>query len=159
MKLINSTDYSTHINPESICIHNYQNVVVNYKRGISRNGKNPRRFFLRPIYSKIWENDKRSEFFYLAKVNDYANVMKKYGLGHLSYGQIPDDVRYLDGYVYEHDGGSKKYLTKEEIDHFPKYMRRGGEYGHDPVKISKECTLGSWAKSMCKVYGIDTVIV
>ncbi len=100
--------------------------------------------FLKPITSKTRELSGNPDLYYLTKVDDYAKVMRKYGLGHLCYGHLDYGVMV----------GTKKFLSKEEIDHLPKHMRRGGEYDHDSVKLLGH-KLSSHDKAICKFHSIS----
>ena len=97
--------------------------------------------FLKPLTSKIREQNGESLCYYLVKVGNYSRTMKKYGLGYLCFGSM--DYSQC---------GSSPFFTKAQIDQFPKYMRRGGIYGHDDVKA---VNLSSKEKLLCKFYNLN----
>jgi len=109
--------------------------------------------FLKPIYSKekelrnntavaLWDSRSCPNFYYFSKVASTAKTMRKYGIS--SYNLH----RECWGYA-------PSYLTKTEVNKLPKYMRRGGEYGHDDVIIRNGLGLVSKDKNFCKLHGIN----
>jgi hypothetical protein len=100
------------------------------------------KIFLKPIFSKLKELDGKKEIYYMAKVYNYADTFKKYGLGRLSFGH--------PGWS---QNGTPYLFSKEDIDHLPKYLRRGGEYGHDAVKVNGK--LGKYFRNICKLHKIE----
>ena len=99
--------------------------------------------FLKPFYSKYYELEGREDFYYIVAVNNFADVMEKAGIrtrGPLRYAQY----------------GSDPYFTRHDIDKFPKYMRRGGIYGHDTIR-AKKGTLNSYVKNLCRTYKIEII--
>lgn len=109
--------------------------------------------FLKPVFSKYKETQNK-DFYYIAKVSNIKKVMTKYGLG--------GEGDFNFGYPH--------YLNKKDIDKLPRYLRRGGEYGHDPVIIDKPkeyYLLCSWPSkyithshllNLCKVYGLEIIL-
>lgn len=108
---------------------------------------NTRVIFLKPVRSKIKEMAGDKQFYYIAKVGDYAKTLRKYGLGHLSYGSGD----------WSQDGCAR-YLTKNDIERLPKYLRRGGEYGHDPIKIPNYSKIDTYSKNIIKLYNLEVVM-
>jgi len=69
------------------------------------------------------------------------------------------------------------WMTKEEVDKFPKHLRRGGGYGHDPVRLvllpargeARGWAPGVWQreqravhehnKRLCKQFGLKFEVV
>ena len=83
-------------------------------------------FFVKPIISKNRELDGNKNYYYIAqfKKKEYIRKEGKY----LSlYREKDDHHSILKGRFI--------FYSKAEIDKFPKYMRKGGEYGHDQIKI------------------------
>ena len=106
------------------------------------------RSFYKPVRSKRKELNGGLHFYYLVKVANYAKTMRKYKLGYLCNG-IPPWSHY----------GSVEYFNREQINKFPKYMRRGGEYGHDSVIVLKKDGLSTVSKNLCKVYNITILYI
>ncbi len=90
------------------------------------------RSFLKPLCSKQNElcltkpfsfcSHGSKKYYYLASVGNFSKFIKKYGLTKKTYRGM--ELSYC-------------FFTKEEIDKVPKCYRRGGEYGHDTIKIIK----------------------
>jgi len=108
--------------------------------------------FLKPIYSKqrelrnnqavaLWDSRSCPNFYYFPKVASTSKTMRKYGISSYNLHR-------------ECWGNAPSYLTKKQVDKLPKYMRRGGEYGHDDVIMRNGYGLDSNSKNLCRRYGI-----
>ena len=109
--------------------------------------------FLKPIISKYRESQ-GTPLYYIAKIGDVKKIMSKYGLG--GKGDL------IFGYP--------DFLSKKSIDKLPKYLRRGGEYGHDPVIVDntketycissrqKKYVTRSHLYNLCNIYGLDVIL-
>jgi len=100
--------------------------------------------FIKPFISKYRESLGKSQY-YLAKVADIKKVMSRAG--------INGDLHF----------GYPSYFDKKDIDKFPHHLRRGCEYGHDPVILGDKEYYYVGGKYMtrkrvlnlCKVYGLE----
>lgn len=81
--------------------------------------------FLKPIESRTRETWGETKLYYLAWVP--GGVTKHLARRKLQTGPNPEQV-----FVWAHSG---VWLDKKQVDRFPKYLRRGGEYGHDTVRL------------------------
>ena len=111
------------------------------------------RDYLVPLWSKMRELDKKDyssyhgivnwekSFYYLGIVRNYKKIRSKANKGR---NHIP-----LDKTIW---------YTKKEIDLFPRYCRRGGEYGHDTNRVytSDEIYYGH-IYNLCKVHDLEII--
>lgn len=108
--------------------------------------------FIKPLSSVIRQDIGEPHFYYMTPVADIAKIAKKYG--------ITPNGRGGGGNWSGHQAWEYPiydFFTKTEIDRIPKHMRRGGEYGHDPIRISRNVTMSPLNKAYIRRYGLDIV--
>lgn len=83
------------------------------------------------------------DFYYLAEVSNIKKLSARYNLPTPHY------------FTTSHSQTSYWY-TKKEVDRAPRYLRRGGIYGHDVVRLkSRKCEN---YKHVCRAYGIKYIV-
>ena len=98
-------------------------------------------------------------FYYLAVVGN----IKKLSARH----KVPRP-RYFSCRLSVGQGHQSPYwYTQKEIEKFPRYLRRGGKYGHDVVRLTdygnvrphSEYQCNKSYKHLCRVYGLKYVVI
>lgn len=116
--------------------------------------------FIRPLKSKIAEVNGNENIYYVALISKPKKIDKISDTPWGATGWNPCCCRQ-----------TTKLYNKNEISKVPRHLRRGGEYGHDPVKaidISNNTTYITNEKfkkerkkyiNLCKVYGLKIIYV
>jgi hypothetical protein len=97
-------------------------------------------YFKKPLESILREKEGNKVFYYLALMKKAPEVSGSVG----------------------HSVNRDCFYDKKKIDTMPRYLRRGGEYNHDPVimysrddDVPKKENKTAHIVKLCKIYGLE----